>query len=122
MVVVNENGEEINKKDIAAGTKFYVRIPASKVTEEAGTQTVKVNVTAEFTGGKAKYLYASSNEAYQRLATVSPSEISKGAEFVVSPDTGMNVAQTIYFVGLIVLLCGVGIVYANAKPVEAKQQ
>ena len=33
----------------------------------------------------------------------------------------MNTAQTIYFIGLIVLLCGVGIVYANVKPVEAKQ-
>ena len=35
-------------------------------------------------------------------------------------DTGMSKAQTIYFIGLIVLLCGVGIVYANAKPVESK--
>ena len=32
------------------------------------------------------------------------------------PDTGMGVAQTIYFMGLILLLSGVGIVYANAKP------
>ena len=41
-------------------------------------------------------------------------------EFVGAPDTGMNTAQTIYFIGLIILLCGVGIVYANAKPVESK--
>ena len=39
---------------------------------------------------------------------------------MVSPDTGMTTAQTIYFIGLIVLLCGVGIIYANAKPVEEK--
>ena len=32
----------------------------------------------------------------------------------------MSTAQTIYFIGLIVLLCGVGIVYANAKPAESK--
>ena len=42
-------------------------------------------------------------------------------EIVGAPDTGMNTAQTIYFIGLIVLLCGVGIVYANAKPVDARQ-
>ena len=50
--------------------------------------------------------------------------IGSGLEisFVGSPDTGMNNAQTIYFIGLIILLCGVGIVYANAKPVEQKQQ
>ena len=47
----------------------------------------------------------------------------KGDAFniVGSPDTGMNAAQTIYFIGLIVLLCGLGIVYANTKPVESKQ-
>lgn len=44
-----------------------------------------------------------------------------GFNLVGSPDTGMNAAQTIYFIGLIVLLCGVGIVYANTKPVESKQ-
>ena len=27
----------------------------------------------------------------------------------------------VFFIGLIVLLCGVGIVYANTKPVESKQ-
>ena len=34
----------------------------------------------------------------------------------------MSAAQTIYFIGLIVLLCGVGIVYANAKPIENNQK
>ena len=49
--------------------------------------------------------------------------ISKGTdvEFVGTDDTGMTTVQTIYFIGLIVLLCGVGIVYANAKPVQVKQ-
>ena len=44
----------------------------------------------------------------------------KGTDYNVvgAPDTGMSAAQTIYFIGLIVLLCGVGIVYANAKPIE----
>ena len=34
------------------------------------------------------------------------------------PDTGMTTAQTIYFIGLIILLSGVGIIYATAKPQE----
>ena len=41
-------------------------------------------------------------------------------DFVGTPDTGMSKAQTVFFIGLIVLLCGVGIVYANAKPIEVE--
>lgn len=125
MITVNENGQEISRDSITAGTKFYVRIPEEKVTKES--QTVQINVTANFTGGSARYNIATNGKdsqnpnPFQRLATVYPTSKIAGAEFVVTPNTGMNVAQTIYFVGLIVLLCGVGIVYANAKPVEAKQ-
>ena len=120
MTVVNENGQEISKDAITAGTKFYVRIPAEKVTKES--QTVKIDVEANFQGTGVSYNISKSDDAtHQRLGSLSAKPISSGAEFVVTPDTGMNVAQTIYFVGLIVLLCGVGIVYANAKPVEAKQ-
>ena len=39
-----------------------------------------------------------------------------------APDTGISAGQTIYFVGLIVLLCGVGIIYANAKPKAQAQE
>ena len=31
------------------------------------------------------------------------------------PDTGMSSAQSIYFIGLVILLCGIGIIYANTK-------
>ena len=117
-IIVDESGAEIAATNIPAGTTFYVRIPAEKVTNES--QTVKVNVKGTFTTGGAAY-YATSDAEYQRLAYVTPIQISAGTEFAVVGDTGMNVAQTIYFIGLIVLLCGVGIVYANAKPVEAKQ-
>lgn len=119
-IIVNENGQEIASTNIPAGTKFYVRIPAEKVSKES--QTVKVNVRGVFTNGSAAYYYSTTDDAtYQRLAYVAPTADNKGVEFAVVGDTGMNVAQTIYFIGLIVLLCGVGIVYANAKPVEAKQ-
>ena len=118
IVVVNENGEEISSTNIPAGTKFYVRIPADKVSKES--QTVKINVKGLFNNGGVHY-YATENVERQRLAYVTPVVVPAGAEFAIVGDTGMNVAQTIYFIGLVVLLCGVGIVYANAKPVEAKQ-
>lgn len=118
---VDQNGSELTGT-ITAGTKFYVRIPAEKVTKEV--QKVTVSVDAKFTSLEGKYFTAAAANK-QKVVSVKASEkiISKGTEvqFVGTEDTGMNKAQTIYFIGLIVLLCGVGIVYANAKPVQVKQ-
>ena len=52
-------------------------------------------------------------------------KVQKGKEFTLDyspevPDTGVTAAQTIYFIGLIILLSGVGIIYANVKPAENK--
>ena len=110
----------MNFGTLAAGKKFYVRVPVDKVNEEV--QKIKVNVSGKFENA-GLYFYKTADDKLQRMASVVPGYVDGGVEveFVGSPDTGMNAAQTIYFIGLIVLLCGVGIVYANAKPVEAKQ-
>lgn len=119
-IAVDEDGNEITGV-VAPGKKFYVRIPAEKATEEV--QKVQVNVTANFDAAEVVYYKRSDDDTAQRLASLKPGTESGGVEveFVTTGDTGMNTAQTIYFIGLIVLLCGVGIVYANVKPVEAKQ-
>lgn len=118
--VVDENFEELGSP-IARGTKFYVRIPADKVTKEV--QKVVITVDGVFGTLEGKYYNAAG--AYQKVVSVKTGEkvISKGTEveFVGTDDTGMTTVQTIYFIGLIVLLCGIGIVYANAKPVQVKQ-
>ncbi len=118
--IVDEDGNELTG-DINPGTKFYVRIPADKVKKEV--QKVVVSVDAVFNTLEGKYYNAAGD--YQRVVSVKASEktISKGTEveFVGTDNTGMTAVQTIYFIGLIVLLCGVGIVYANAKPVQVKQ-
>ncbi len=118
--VVDENFEELGSP-IARGTKFYVRIPADKVTKEV--QRVVITVDGVFGTLEGKYYNAAG--AYQKVVSVKAGEktISKGTEveFVGTDDTGMTTVQTIYFIGLIVLLCGIGIVYANAKPVQVKQ-
>ena len=118
-VIVNENGEEISADNIPAGTKFYVRVPVDKITKET---LIKVDARGMFYADGVKFYYAPSDpDTLQHMAYVEPYYVNAGAEFTVVGDTGLNVTQTIYFVGLIVLLCGVGIVYANAKPVESKQ-
>ncbi len=121
-IIVGEDGESLNTTDIAPGTKFYVRVPAEKVTESV--QKVNVSVTGHFTGASGTYYYVEDNADLQRMASVEPGDVAGGieVEFIGTPDTGMNTAQTIYFIGLIILLCGVGIVYANAKPVKSRQQ
>lgn len=117
---VDEDGAELPAV-VNPGTKFYVRIPAEKVTKEVQKVTVSVNGT--FATLEGKY-YATIGD-YQKVVSVKAGEktISKGTEveFIGTDDTGMSTVQTIYFIGLIVLLCGVGIVYANAKPVQVKQ-
>ena len=92
----------------------------NKVTEKL--QKIKVTVTGTFDGILIGRYYTSSS--YQTVVTVENSTTTADAsttlEVVGSPDTGMSSVQTIYFIGLIVLLCGIGIIYANAKPVEEK--
>lgn len=114
--VVDENGAEMALKNIAPGKKFYLRIPTNKVNDQ--TKTLRVSVSGNF----KSYVYYT---AAGKQTVVGPGNVTGlgGIDFEIagSPDTGMNAAQTIYFIGLIVLLCGVGIVYANAKPVESKQ-
>ncbi len=125
-IVVDENGNPISSMTgVPKTTKFYVRVPVDKVTQSV--QELKVNVTGHFDtlAGSFYEIADSSQGAKQRVVSVTGAtkNIAEGVsiEFVGAPDTGMNKAQTVYFVGLIVLLCGVGIVYANAKPVKNKQ-
>lgn len=117
---IDENGNNLETKNVSAGQKFYVRIPSDKVTNSV--QNLNINVTGHFKS-LAGNIYISGN--YQKVVSVYDSIEDVGGglsiEVVGAPDTGMNSAQTIYFIGLVVLLCGVGIIYANAKPVEVKQ-
>ena len=99
---------------------FYVRVPTEKVTENV---TVHVGVVATFKMYNG-LRYAVKGEEAQTVTTVQFNRNSKdsGKDFDLAPapDTGISAGQTIYFVGLIVLLCGVGIIYANAKPTQVQ--
>ena len=120
--VVGEDGQEItNLTNVSKDTKFYIRIPADKVTDKV--QKLAVDVKGHFNSFGGAY-YQDAAGAKQKVVSVTGKivDVSQGdsIDVVGAPDTGMTTAQTIYFIGLIVLLCGVGIVYANAKPAESK--
>ncbi len=123
-IVVDVNGTELSEDDyyMFPGEKFYIRVPVDKVTEE--NKDVKFSVTGTFTGYKGNYYVAT---GAQTIASVASDEVDvqTGAQISLNytpdvPDTGLSTAQTVYFIGLIVLLSGIGIVYANVKPSESK--
>ena len=103
--------------NIPKGTDFYVRVPVDKVTQTL--QELQIEVSGHFNTFFTND-YGEGNN--QKVISVDDATriFVKGTDYdlVGAPDTGMSAAQTIYFIGLIVLLCGVGIVYANAKPIE----
>ena len=119
--VVDENGNKVaDDKMFRPNEKFRIRVPKDKVTEK--NSTVYVTIFGYFENvNQGEYYALSDSQAVTKVTTTQlRTENEKPINFLVSPDTGMTTAQTIYFIGLIVLLCGVGIIYANAKPVEEK--
>ena len=119
--VVNEKGER-KTGSFNPGEKFFVRVPIDKVSN-AQKGVVDITVKGKFSNYLSGSFYTSGN--LQKVVVIEGNEGYESAtekvDFVGSPNTGMNQAQTIYFIGLIVLLCGVGIIYANAKPVEVEE-
>lgn len=121
-VLVDENGQVV--EDTTNLERFYVRVPVDKVTEE--TKDIQIAVEGTFRGYDG-YYYRGTDA--QTVSTVFTVDTTHSAYIPISidytpevPDTGMSLAQSVYFVGLIVLLCGVGIIYANTKPRERQQQ
>lgn len=116
--VVDVNGNK--KSTFTKGSEFYIRVPVNKVTEDANTVTITLSGLFEnYYGGE--YFAAGAGQKILRITDIDYRVTNEDyVSFLTPPDTGMTTAQTIYFIGLIVLLCGVGIIYANAKPVEDK--
>ena len=130
---IGTDGNEITElDDLANGTQFVIRIPKNNITAE--NKDVALSVTAAFTG-KAAYYYGFTNTSNpdvpverQKVAFVGTvtQHVNKGIVIpfdidVDVPDTGITAAQSVYFIGLIILLAGVGIIYANIKPREVKE-
>ena len=123
-----ENNKIICNSGSACINQFYVIISKDYISEKNKTYEFNVGISANvktFKGAVYRNVLDSDSVHLQKIVTVTGTsrDVSSGASFqiVTSEDTGMTTAQTIYFIGLVVLLCGIGIVYANAKPAESKQ-
>ena len=117
--VYTNNGTEITNLDTidVNNNQIYILVPIDKVTEK--TKSVTVSVTGPQT---IAYQYGALDDQQnplQPLTTLLDDNVMKGIDLNYSPsvpDTSMNAAQSLYFIGLVILLCGLGIIYANAKP------
>ena len=120
--VTDKDGNKLTATGLTSDKQFMVVIPADKIEEKE--YKLNITVTGTFDIKEGHYYVAGENK--QKVISIVDSSMRDATAvevpFIGCPDTGMNVTQTIYFVGLIVLLCGVGIIYANAKPIENKQQ
>ena len=120
-ILVDQNGQVI--ENATGVTSFYVRVPVDSVTED--NKVIRLSATGTFRGYSGYYYRGTDAQTVSSVFTTDVPNTT-GLEIPINytpevPDTGMNLAQSIYFIGLVVLLCGVGIIYANAKP-KAKQQ
>lgn len=121
--IVDANGNKLEDDDhMSATDKFYIRVPVDKVNEN--NKIIKFSVTGSFTNYEGNYYRATGAQTIATVQTVT-NNVQTGAEIPLNytpdvPDTGLSTAQTVYFIGLIVLLSGIGIIYANVKPSESK--
>lgn len=121
--IVNANGNKLEDDNHMSGNdKFYIRVPVDKVNEN--NKIIKFSVTGSFTNYEGNYYRATGAQTIATVQTVT-NNVQTGAEIPLNytpdvPDTGLSTAQTVYFIGLIVLLSGIGIIYANVKPSESK--
>lgn len=138
VIVADENGNEIKSlesgddfwtsESISPNTKFYLKVPVSGITEE--NKTINVRIVGNFSSYEGNY-YTGNIEIgttgnfmpAQTITSVRVANVSTDTGIDVTfnytpevPDTKMNVSQTIYFIGLLIFLAGIGIIYANVLP------
>lgn len=119
--LIDENNNTItDTNNLSATTKFYIRVPKDKVTEE--NKKVVVSVTGSFKTYEGNYYIADAHQKITNVKTVN-NNVNKALEIELNytpktPDTASTVSRSIYFIGLIILLSGAGIIYANVKPKE----
>ena len=122
-ILVDESGNVYDDiTNMSPTSKFYVRVPVDSVTED--TKKIEINIRGNF---KMYGANAYVSGSYQKVANVGLLNKSEDKPLEIQlnytpdvPDTGLTTVQTIYFVGLIILLSGVGIIYVNTKPEENK--
>lgn len=124
-ILVDEAGQQYeDTTNMSPTAKFYVRVPVDKITNE--NKQVQLSITGNFSVIGA-YTYESAD--YQKVVRVENINklVNKSLDVNINNisevlDAGMSVVQTLYFIGLILLLSGIGIVYVNIEKKDNKKK
>lgn len=135
-ILVDDKGDALNEKaEHDVGKEFFVRVPVDSVGDKGATVNLSLTAIGYKYTGKVYKPPCEKEDANGKCVkykagqtvigvNVEQPEIKEGAQVKFDyvpevPNTGMNTSQIIYFIGLVILVCGVGIVYANIKPKES---
>ncbi len=117
-IVVDKDGKEIKDlSNLAPGTKFAFRIPVSNVKED--NKKMEVSVLGSFDSFAADIYVATDSQTVTSVSKINnnlsvPLDLELNYTPTV-PNTALDNSSTLYIIGLILLLSGLGIFYTSAK-------
>ena len=118
---VKLSADDLKNLKLSEYTEFYVVVPKDKITEANKKFVVNTDGNFEVLTG---YYYSGEKNgtAAQTITTLKKITVSRNdttqLQVTYAPDvpnTAVSVSQSIYLIGLIVLLSGLGILYVNVK-------
>lgn len=118
--VYTEDGKEVTDlKSIPVSSKIYLVVPKSDKKEDYKF-SVKANSTITY---NAPYQYVDKVGGHQPSILVGPEskDLSASIEMTLAPDTALSVSNSIYFLGFLILISGVFVIYANVKTKEVSE-
>ena len=117
-IVIDKDGKKIDDiTNLAPGTKFAFRVPIDKVEED--NKNMEVAVLGSFDSYAADIYIATDSQTVTSVSRVNnnisvPLDVDLNYTPTV-PDTALDNSATLYIIGLILLLSGLGIFYTSAK-------
>ena len=117
-IVVDKDGKEITDlTSLAPGTKFAFKIPVDKVKEE--NKKMEVSVLGSFDSYAADIYVADTSQTVTSVSKINNNlSVPLNLELNYTPtvpNTALDNSATLYIIGLILLLSGLGIFYTSAK-------
>lgn len=113
--IYSQDGQEITDLNNVTATRFYLVMPIDNV----DNYTYDFNITAKATGYTYYKGYKYTSEGNQPLVLVTKESKDLDASINIKgsnlEDTGLSVANSIYLIGFLILIAGIGVIYFNAK-------
>ena len=117
-IVIDEEGNEIKDlSNFSVGTKFAVRVPVANLKES--NKELQISVLGSFDTYIAhRYIYTGSQTvtAVKRINNNLSAPLNIQMNYTPTvPNTALDNTNTLFFIGIILLLSGLGVFYTSAK-------